>query len=807
MRWRYYLVDRYGNRTRTDEPVGWDSFSLKIKRHPERHGTFRELQVSPFKFYGPGAAIIKQEYEQYGIRGIIDLQIEGKCDGSWTTLYTGRLQFDTYKSDSEDGNCGVTISAGQVGPLVSFINKFDQKVDISRTTAQDGVTALTAYNLTRSIMLPPKTILFRGISTNTTAQEFIVSNDDGWVADSTRSVVLGIDVKGSVAVTFQNMIESAIRDYTPQLTNDYVRAYNSEYVPEVIHSTETPGNNAVDGNFLVKFRVKGTFKHLVSGSGNHTVTLVLKKGTNTFYDATVIQSWTIYSGANTNHQSPFDYSYDNTVQIAEGENLWLNFFITYRKSSNYTDNIRIALDPETNFYSEVKSTFPASAHKFYLINETASRVIESITNNQLKLYSGWLGRKDSQPYSFSSNGCGSMKALALGLDLRKAKMSDGSDPKLFLSMQDIFDSLAAIDNIGLGSEGADKIRIENWKWFYQPTVIAWHRKITKLEKTTKPDEIWSIFKAGYDKWEAEDYNGLDEFLTKRQYRTAIEQVQNTLEKVCKWIASGYAFEVTRRKQNDTKDWRFDNDVFILCTSTIGTYVGGVGTHSFAIIASTDEYHIGDSIHLTTAVNDITTTITSIVVQADKSLNIGVSGTLTSELFAIINIENLTNPLSVTEINKLTSATNILDPATVYNVRISPERNALRWFDRICQCYRNIVLADKLIFSSGDGNYLASGSLTDASGCKLENGILAENGDISLGTFADPTDAKPILQPERVKYSYPVSFTEYNQIAAQPYGLIYYQADNENGYGWIDEIEYKPEEGSATFLLIPKTNYA
>jgi hypothetical protein len=64
-----------------------------------------------------------------------------------------------------------------------------------------------------------------------------------------------------------------------------------------------------------------------------------------------------------------------------------------------------------------------------MVNEVTSRVIESITNNQLKLTSDYYGRTDSLPFASVADGCGSLRALSTGLDIRRAKLADGSDPK------------------------------------------------------------------------------------------------------------------------------------------------------------------------------------------------------------------------------------------------------------------------------------------------------------------------------------------------------------------------------------------
>lgn len=804
MRWRFTLYDRNDTRTVIDEPLGWDAFTLKIKRHQERHGTFREIQGNQFQFHGIAQELLKAEHDQYGIRGNYRLQIEQKCKGGWEEVYFGKVGFDGYKFTCGT-SCSVTVDLEQIGPVVEFINRFDQKVDLSKGVAFDGTTPLTAYaKLTQEILLPSKAVLLRGLSKNTAVQEYVISNDSAWTNAFPSGTGLA---QGAIVVPFSTTDVNSIKDYRPKSVMDFYSAGANEYVPELLYNKPEQDLNCTGTQFNIEIRAKGIFKNLVTGNGRHSFVLVLKKGREDFYrNATVLQSWDIMpvNSLNSAIQQPYDISYTGTVNLQPGDKCWLDFYLSYRKDTNYSADVRLQVDPETFFKVSLVSKCDASTAKLYMINETASRVIESITNGGLKLYSEYYGRRDSQPFSFPQNGCGGLRALTTGLDIRKAKLADGSDPKMFLSMKDVFDNLNAIDNIGVGPEGTDRIRMENWKFFYQDTVVFSCRDIEKLEKVTQASLHYSTFKAGYDKWEAEDYNGLDEFLTKREYRTALSEVQNELSKLCKFIASGYAWEVTRRRQNDSKDWRFDNDTFILClTDKIKSAAFTSATNSFNIIAPVGSVQIGDSLTVTGSVSNNGTYTVSNVVQILNSLQVYVSATLVTENAPNALIENNTRPFAPqAEVGNITGAANILDPATVYNFRISPERNAMRWFDRVAACYRNITNADKLHFSAGDGNYLATGQLSNAF-CRLEAGALKESDDISISTFQDPADGTPIAHPERVNYTYPVSAEDYNTIKAQPYGLIEYQSGCEQGVGWIDEIEWNAEAGTAKFSLIPK----
>jgi hypothetical protein len=807
MNWRYTLIDRYDNSTVIDEPNGWSGFTIRTKRHRERHGTFRELQGNRFQFFGIAMQLLRKEYELYGVRSKYDMLIEMSCDGGYEEFYRGAVSFDKY-TFNDGPACSVSADLDQTGPQVNFINRFDQKVNVTKSIAFDGTTPLIDYpRLTRTILLPSKTILLRGQSKNVASHEYIISGDSGWIFAAGTGLL-----QGTIVPVFDTTDVNTIKTYTPQTILDfYNKTHLNEDVPELIFNEPNQDLNCTGVTYHVNFRMKGRYKHLNAGSGTQTLNAVLKTGSNTFYaGATVIDSWNIFDPFSTQNMDvatyEFDFTYSGTITLNPGEKLWLGFFLSYTKFTNFTADVRIEFDAETFFKADVESKCDPSTAKLYMINETTSRVAEAITNNGLRLYSQSLGRTDSQPYSFPSMGCESLRALTTGLEIRKQKQADGSDPDMFLSMKDIFDALSAIDNIGLGFEGTDRIRIENWKWFYKSTVIMTCRNIDLIEKATQTDEHISIFKNGYSKWEAEDYNGLDEFLTKREFRTSLGEVQNTLDKICNFISSGYASEVTRRKQGSDKDWRYDNDTFIFAlTNKLRASSGFSSSLGLIILPVTDFFVDGHTIRITnTAFNNRDFTITGIAIVFFFMFVI-VAEPLTDETDVEAIYEDITDEQYKIEINNIYNAANLVDPSTVYNFRLSPVRNAMKWFDRISAGYRHVSGDDKLFFSAGEGNYIAEGELKE-SFCKKESGVIKENTDIGFSSFAVPASARPIAFADRVKYKFPLSANEYKKMMAFPYGLVEYEGQAEKGQGWIDELEYTPEDGIAKFTLIPKINY-
>jgi len=460
--------------------------------------------------------------------------------------------------------------------------------------------------------------------------------------------------------------------------------------------------------------------------------------------------------------------------------------------------------------------FNQSTAKVFAVNEVLSRISESITNDKLRAYSEYFGRTDSQPYATTEDGCGALEAITNGLRIRgQENKTPGQTDVFSQSLQDMFKGLCPIHNIGMGietdtnREGYNRLRVEPWNFFYNDTLMMSCTGINGLTRELNDKEIFSTFNFGYNKWEAEEYNGLDELLTKRSYRTALSQIKNDLPQISTFISSGYALEVTRRKGNDnTKDWRYDNDVFIVCMkrgAVANFLILFQASNTLKVAVFGDDYSlaeqvfvVGQTVVIDAVLNNGTFTVTD-VSRITGNLQVTVAETVVSELYGA-NVAN-SAALSV-ELGNVTNPVNIVDPDTLYNFRISPVRNAMRWMNKILASYRQFDANAKILFTDGDGNYFAQGEMTDTN-CRLEAAALTENQTIDISSFAASADAKPVLFPERVTYTYPFTAQDYVNIKANPGGKIYFESLNDSGYGWIDTIKWNPDDGTVSFSLIPK----
>ncbi len=510
-------------------------------------------------------------------------------------------------------------------------------------------------------------------------------------------------------------------------------------------------------------------------------------------------------------------SWTDTWNVEKGDRIYLLYVVAgmqYTTSVTTGFNLKINID-SARLIIKAATKCEATPAKLYMVNEVLSRITEAYTADCLRVKSDYFGRTNSQPYTSAENGDGGLEAVTSGLHIRAKdtnKVPIGGTlvtPKLTLSMKQMFESLHAIHNIGMGIEpdsvrggSAEWIRIEPIEYFYNDTVLMTCTNIREVTREFDITKVFSMANIGYSKWETENVNGLNDVFGKREYRTSLKAQKGDYSKIAQFIASDYAIEVTRRQfGSSTKDWKYDNDTFIIClTDVLVAEVEFFDTNKmkFGVDAiSLSQIQIGDTLTITgTASNDGTYTVTNVA-----ALLIQFSTSITNEtVTAIIQSSALT---AVQQ--GVSSATNILYPNDAYNLFLTPARNALRHLKTVFQSYVDATNG-KLIFTAGDGNFIAVIDLDDYYPV-LEDGSLAENKDLQASDLVDPTKAYPLFKPELVKYEYPVTWDEYLAIRANPYGLIGFQCNDEAvEYGWIEDFKLLPYTGLAEFTLKPKTAY-
>jgi hypothetical protein len=604
----------------------------------------------------------------------------------------------------------------------------------------------------------------------------------------------------------------------------------------------------------------------------------------------------------------------DNINFPPGTYLWMWVQVAVNNIANgYCPDLVVGAGTEIDF--SIASLCQDTPCATYFVNEAMSRCVESYTNGAMQVYSDYFGRMNAQPVASPADGCGGNEVITNGVRIRGCIMPDGSAiPKMFTSLQDMFTALDAIHNIGVGLEadpnrpGFYRLRVEPYEWFFNSTILLSCDNILKLDRSVQQSLLPSTFTVGYEQFETWNNNGLYDIFGKRSYRTPLNQLQNAYNKVCKWMASDYAIEFTRRQFGvTTSDSRYDDSTFILCLSN--QYQAPVELVNNCIMVIADSvFVIGDVLQISGSNegnnnsngSDVNFKITGVRASAadlpgmpsvcfislngatlanefNPSINftvgsgnynnvaayfIGPNGALILDQLDLFNVNagdtlqvtndvaiagnytvsqvcfpelattigsfpavnfpmvlyitawsgssynyapaaiitGTSNPFYVVEQN-MQNGTNILSPTTVMNYRISPGHNAMRH-------YRNVItdryhVKQNLIFTGGEGNFYALGQLNDS--CTPEVGNISEGGNLSQANFSNPVDAQPLFFAEIVKFEYPLSWADFLNIQANPYGLIQFRQNSNTELfqsGWLVDLEYKPYTGMATFSLYP-----
>jgi hypothetical protein len=720
------------------EPIGWNETEIVIRRNKEFHGIFFEYSLNKLRYHGTAYTILKDAYETLGIDAEAELLIEYKCDDSDTfeEFYTGKFAFNQIKIEEGNG-CFIEIPIEQIGCVNTFLNRKDQKVNLN-SNLDFNEDALTAYaGLNESLAFPPKEIFLQNIYNK------VPETDLEYTDDVIR--LTGQPENYFFAFTFdetQNEIPTSnsifdigrsIPDYEVFNFDKWTEGYNG-----LIDVTSISQLYCFNESYNVSIKLKGTFTDSSVSTRLYDAYFVLRWGNeNDGYNFLLLTPNFGFSSSGVNTYN-FDIDVQTTVTMALGDRLYLYAGLlnyTYTTTIDYFDCSFVFDEAEVTV--DTLSLCESTSSKVAYINEALSRTVEAITNDCIRVKSNYYGRTNSLPYSSSIDGCGGLRVITDGLNIRKKLLSDGTVPPITVSFDDMMNGLNPIDNIGYGIEddpnraGFKQLRVEPFDYFYDSSTSITLRKVPAIETTVDESRIYSQINIGYEKWESEEFNGLDEINTNRTYRTVLNSVKNTLTKISSFITSGYALEITRRNGTNSNDWRFDNDIFLVQLRRVG-----IGT--FVEFFNTAQL-----------------------------------------LFA-----------------------NLLTPNTTYNIRLSPIRNLMRWFPIIQSSWSKQATSPiELKYTDGTANIKAETQIL-VNGCtaELNTFLLSESRNISkndlLGVIADP-----LWEPEQIKFEFPLSYQQFKTLRQFPYKKIKILGNFGDRSGWIEQINYKPNTGIATFTLL------
>lgn len=738
--------DQYGAYVLPEEPDGWKDIEILFKRSLQYHGIFNEAMAQLNFTCRAGKEYIDRALEEQGVDCVINILIQMSCvtghggveapdysidysddygsmaqgSGSpiFETLYEGVLDLSSYVQERNY----TTVSLIQSDFVQKVLNRFETVVDIDSNKDVEGNIISSTINQPYIINIPGKAIRYATkLKLDTALQEnpFVFSGSGPYQF---------IYIYHPYVAIYDDLGYSAyqpIVDYNNSLT----------YHPEGAMSAP------FSGTYEISYDLSGSILFQNNDNSARTLSYSLRYGIGQTRQAAT-QIGANFGGivnANSSRIDPFSFSGSISVHLNEGD--VFQFYIAIRGVPDPNSVLglfdgSILLQYTTaNFEIHTDTIFDSSTSNAYLVHEAGASISQRITGQEDAFRSTLLGRKNSLPVSYNSNGCFSFASLTTGRKIRNFTQDAGNN--FFISMDDFYKSINSYANIGIGFEKIDneyKIVLEEKSFFYKNYTILQLKNATIKRSIAKEFYVSDIF-IGFDKWENEEVNGIDEFNSKRQYSTGIKSISNNIDLISPIIGSAYAIEFTRRKQYvdfPSLDWKYDSDNFI-----------------FMLKRDVDGSGIPNKLN---------------EVEQDENFD------------QIINV---------------------FSPESNYNYRISPARNIIRHLS-VIGCSLIKYTSRLLKFSYGEGNYLMQTEMKPET-CQgdFNGNLLAENQDIPWQEGEDP-----IWIPEYLEFDYPLKFSEYLTLKADPKGCIEVsESDGDFMKGFIVELRYKPVIGMCYFKLL------
>lgn len=610
------------------EPAKWDAITIKIKRDIKNHGFGTEFidpntslefdcsdrdgtlnsagDIISNVYDGTGKSIIPLLGQAKGNDGVIIFKVGDidKVTLVFTELFRGKLDLNTLDT-------AIDVAKVQI-ERISFEDllrtRFETLVDVTETTNIDGnvITPLVPVNME----LHSKFVIkeYR-------AEDAVQTSDN--TADPVRFFIQPKTGGPGNSETNFNFIDFQLAEFNNVITNEINETFTlpsaqfkwgldevpiGVLFPSPLIDIKEPGAYTIEVNMLINSTINaildgsfGTNGGLTCGHNGGRWNEVTEQLKIVITDSSGIQKEDI----TINEVLFSEIELTNCPTAANG----VNFTFGLRSFSsgvlnfdlNFGDRIYIffryfvqaefdrrnvtpyALEYEffftgsgtTTSFIEVKANteFAPTDCNTFLHYETLDKTIEAVTGQSDALRSTLIGRTDSTPNSYGSDGCRSLIAFTNGYQIRQFPILDRP---VFFSIADLIDNLKTIDSVGFGYElesGIDKFRLESRDFFFQDVEIVLIDNVSSdITVKTAKDFIYNEIEIAYTKWADEEINNLDEFATKHNYSTGIKSVKKKLSLISPYIASAYLIEFARRLQFadlPTKDNENDEENFLI----------------------------------------------------------------------------------------------------------------------------------------------------------------------------------------------------------------------------------------------------
>lgn len=526
----------YGKLKQHYAPEGWADSELTFRRDDTYKSVIETYSSNELKFVKDAKNYIQTAYEARGIDYEINITIKIKNNATfkYQTYFTGRLDLSTYKIDAT----GVTCEVINTGFQQTVLNRDSVEVDLLNTKFIGG-----GENSMEQLANMPVDLLIPEYKAQANADWRFLDN-----------ITLGAGVKLHHCGMDLNSTEYEAGEASNQTISEFFGAPTEFFFT----ASEDREVDFVGTVILIiqSLSVPADFGATVKLYKND---LIIQNYSNS---ATSVQGVTF----------TFDFNEQN-IDLTTGDVLRLTVETESIVSYNVSYSTS-AVSLNENLGDVLESIFCDS----FPIFEFTARILQLISGKADPLNSELLGRTDSLPTSYGSDGDLSLMAMTKGRFIREFPI----DQETFNgSLEDTFKTLNGIWNIGLGFEN-DKVRIEDEKYFFDITEnpnyptesqkyqvnqildLSQYLNNEVIEKEVLPTWYHNEVEVGYGSYEYENIQGLKEFNTKSSYAVPINAVKSKLDITAEYRYDTQGVNKLREKPyetSSTEDVSGDKDVF------------------------------------------------------------------------------------------------------------------------------------------------------------------------------------------------------------------------------------------------------
>lgn len=810
-----------------NDMLGWEDLKIVLERDYDTFG-FNQFFEGSFTFINEGRQFINALYNQYFIEAKIQLKIEVLMPnfdvGNYITLGVGRLNLSDLSmsrhlenrglaEEESDNFLELSCKIDMSGFAQNIQNNNEKLFDVDFTESIESQSLLTYPSDKFGFELPlhSKAIVTEARINGGSDQSIPDNNTPSTTTEylvQTGLFDIQLDEFGEVLNTTPVLIQPTVSDVFEFFTANSAQTYTIRVFGTLQMSCDisyTPlGDNGSAGVALYHDAIINPTNIL--GQLSFISDSSVGTGTDSF-DETI----------------EIDSTYTINASVGDISKLFFRVFQTTNTDNTITNtNISAFLNVEI-----ISVTFEQSTTtKSYLIYELLDKVLSFNTSQNDVLRSEFFGRLDSFPRTYLGENSPSKLAITNGALIRK--FADYQNVSITLKqfledLQSIFCIGWSVENESGNIADPQNLRVEFIDYFFQNELVFEFKNPDDLNFQVPTQFLQNRYEFGYKKFEDDFESTLDETHTIRNYNNHLTAIKNGVSYLSELIASSYAIENARRQSFDVKpkeSFKYDEDNFIIQAvrgqfkvSIIGfdadkiiirrgSVISDLETFtSFGVVSATifnaganDGIYNVSSYEQTDTPNDFTYEQRLVL-----AAFVSTPADLQSDSYALISTsQNKFFP----EQDQNFTAQNLIDPASAYNLRITPNRNLMRWF-RFWKTSFYKYPFQFFKFVKGIQNYRLITNLTGDNNTQFED----PNKEISESqNFIANDDKQAILSPSKITFNNPLNIenfafilrdsNRYKEYNVTTDGKSYYQ-------GYLDRISYDPYNQLAEISLITK----